>query len=116
MTECKPTNVLQELIGLLSLEKVEENIYRGQSQDLGYGNVFGGQVLGQALSAASRTVDHDLTAHRYMLAYASDFHLVSTALYPHGKDILVTGYAGGQVWIIPSGSTGISAWMTGCSM
>ena len=63
MTECKPANVLQELIGLLSLEKVEENIYRGQSQDLGYGNVFGGQVLGQALSAASRTVDHDLTAH-----------------------------------------------------
>ncbi|MCG8619409.1 MAG: acyl-CoA thioesterase II [Desulfobacterales bacterium] len=63
MTECFDGNVLEELLGLLKLEKIEENIYRGQSQDLGFGNVFGGQVLGQALSAASRTVDDEFNAH-----------------------------------------------------
>ncbi|WDP90007.1 MAG: acyl-CoA thioesterase II [Desulfobacter sp.] len=63
MNVCVEGNVLEELLGLLSLEKIEENIFRGQSQDLGYGNVFGGQVLGQALSAASRTVDNQLAAH-----------------------------------------------------
>ena len=60
---CVEGNVLEELLGLLKLEKIEENIYRGQSQDLGFGNVFGGQVLGQSLSAASRTVSQGLTAH-----------------------------------------------------
>lgn len=63
MNCCGEGNVLEELLGLLSLEKIEENIFRGQSQDLGFGNVFGGQVLGQALSAASRTVDKRLAAH-----------------------------------------------------
>ena len=33
-------NVLEELLKLLTLEKIEENIFRGQSQDLGFGNVF----------------------------------------------------------------------------
>ncbi|MBU3953674.1 MAG: thioesterase family protein, partial [Proteobacteria bacterium] len=56
-------NVLEELLLLLQLEKIEENIFRGQSQDLGYGNVFGGQVIGQSLSAASRTLDPDFHAH-----------------------------------------------------
>ncbi len=63
MTECVDTNVLEELIALLALEKIEENLFRGQSQDLGFGSVFGGQVLGQALSAASQTVPEDRTAH-----------------------------------------------------
>lgn len=63
MNVCFEGNVLEELLGLLKLEKIEENIYRGNSQDLGFGNVFGGQVLGQALSAASRTVDDDRGAH-----------------------------------------------------
>jgi acyl-CoA thioesterase-2 len=63
MTVCYEGNVLEELLWLLKLEKIEENIFRGQSQDLGFGNVFGGQVLGQALSAASRTVSQDLHAH-----------------------------------------------------
>ena len=44
-------DVLSELVEILSLERIEENIFRGQSQDLGWGRVFGGQVLGQALSA-----------------------------------------------------------------
>ncbi len=64
MEECTPElNVLDELLALLKLEKIEENIFRGDSQDLGFGNVFGGQVLGQALSAATQTVESERSAH-----------------------------------------------------
>ena len=63
MNVCTDNDVLKELLRLLKLEKIDENIFRGQSQDLGFGNVFGGQVLGQALSAASQTVSSDRLAH-----------------------------------------------------
>lgn len=63
MSVCSEDNVLEELIRLLKLEKIEENIFRGQSQDLGFGSVFGGQVLGQALSAAYQTIQSDRKAH-----------------------------------------------------
>jgi len=56
-------DVLDELLTLLRLEPIEERLFRGQSQDLGWGNVFGGQVLGQALSAAARTVPVDRPVH-----------------------------------------------------
>src|SRR5262250_1923724 len=56
-------DVLSELVKLLSLERIEENLFRGQSQDLGWGTVFGGQVLGQALSAAAQTVPDERKAH-----------------------------------------------------
>lgn len=55
--------VLDELVKLLSLEKIEENLYRGQSQDLGWGTVYGGQVIGQALFAAQNTVPADRQVH-----------------------------------------------------
>ena len=64
MTECTQKNhVLNELLSLLKLEKIEENIFRGNSQDLGFGNIFGGQVLGQALSAASQTLPTERSVH-----------------------------------------------------
>jgi len=63
MCECREDAVLEELIALLKLEKIEENIFRGQSQDLGFGNVYGGQVLGQALSAAYQTVPAERGVH-----------------------------------------------------
>lgn len=63
MDVCVEENVLDELLKLLTLEKIEANIFRGQSQDLGFGSVFGGQVLGQALSAACHTVPDDRRAH-----------------------------------------------------
>lgn len=56
-------NVLDELVELLALERIEENLFRGQSQDLGWGRVYGGQVLGQALSAATRTVPKERSVH-----------------------------------------------------
>jgi len=61
--------VLQDLLGLLDLEPLEVNLFRGQSRDLGGKSVFGGQVIGQALVAAARTVEgavpHSL--HAYFL-------------------------------------------------
>lgn len=57
------SEVLQELVELLALERIEENLFRGQSQDLGWGLVYGGQVLGQALSAAVQTVPGERAAH-----------------------------------------------------
>lgn len=64
------SKVLDDLVKLLALERIEENLYRGQSQDLGWGTVFGGQVLGQALSAAVYTTPperHVHSLHAYFL-------------------------------------------------
>ncbi len=49
--------VLRGLIELLDLEPIEVNLFRGRSPQDGWQRVFGGQVLGQALVAAGRTVD-----------------------------------------------------------
>ena len=61
--------VLAELIGQLDLERLEQNLFRGTSRDLGNRSLFGGQVIGQALMAAQRTVEgrscHSL--HAYFL-------------------------------------------------
>lgn len=57
------SNPLDALVGLLALEPLEENLFRGASQDLGLPQLFGGQVLGQALSAASQTVLPGRQAH-----------------------------------------------------
>lgn len=54
---------LEELLHILRLERIEENIFRGPSQDLGWGRVFGGQVVGQALSAAEQTVPPERSVH-----------------------------------------------------
>jgi acyl-CoA thioesterase II len=48
--------VLADLVELLALERLDRDLFRGRSQDLGWGALFGGQVLGQALSAAAQTV------------------------------------------------------------
>lgn len=54
---------VRELVQLLGLERLEDNLFRGQSRDIGTRFVFGGQVLGQALSAAQQTVDPSRQAH-----------------------------------------------------
>src|SRR5262245_25025476 len=55
--------VLADLIDLLSLERLDRDLFRGRSQNLGWGAIFGGQVLGQALSAAAQTVPTDRPVH-----------------------------------------------------
>ena len=47
---------LKDLLDLLDLEQIEVNMFRGVSPDEGWQRVYGGQVIGQALVAASRTV------------------------------------------------------------
>lgn len=57
------SQVLDDLLSLLSLEEIEQGLYRGQSQDLGFRAVFGGQVMGQALSAAKETLPAGRIVH-----------------------------------------------------
>jgi len=54
---------IDDLLGLLDLEPLEVNIYRGRNRDLGASRVYGGQVFAQALVAARRTVDTAREAH-----------------------------------------------------
>ena len=54
---------LAALVRLLELERLEDNLFRGESRDIGSPQVFGGQVLGQALRAAYATVDAERVAH-----------------------------------------------------
>lgn len=54
---------LNKIIEILDLEEIEQNHYLATSPNEGWQRVYGGQVIGQALVAASRTVDDDRQAH-----------------------------------------------------
>lgn len=60
---------LRKLVGLLELEKIEENVFRGRNEPARMGRLFGGQVAAQALSAACHTEDKWLphSLHGYFL-------------------------------------------------
>jgi acyl-CoA thioesterase-2 len=51
------SRAVDELLAILDLEQLEHNLFRGRSPQAGWQRVFGGQVIGQALVAACRTVD-----------------------------------------------------------
>ena len=57
------SDALDKLLDLLDLEQIEVNIFRGRSPDETVQRVFGGQVAGQALVAAGRTVPEDRPVH-----------------------------------------------------
>ncbi|HMK86326.1 MAG TPA: acyl-CoA thioesterase II [Steroidobacteraceae bacterium] len=61
--------LLDDLVKVMTLERIELDLFRGESRDIGSPQVFGGQVLGQALMAATATVEgravHSL--HAYFL-------------------------------------------------
>lgn len=57
------SEALQSLLDLLDLERIEQDIFRGQSHSVVVPRVFGGQVAAQALVAAGRTVPEDRPAH-----------------------------------------------------
>lgn len=60
--------LIQELLHVLSLEKIEEDLFRGQSHNFVGKRVFGGQVLGQALRAAAHTTNRPAhSLHGYFL-------------------------------------------------
>jgi acyl-CoA thioesterase II len=52
------SSAVQDLLTILDLEPLEVNLFRGRSPQVGWQRVFGGQVIGQALVAACRTVEH----------------------------------------------------------
>ncbi len=65
------SSAVSDLLAILDLEPLEVNLFRGRSPQVGWQRVFGGQVIGQALVAACRTVDgrqpHSMHAY-FMLA------------------------------------------------
>lgn len=60
-------NAIDILLSILDLEPLEHNLFRGRSPEIGWQRIFGGQVIGQALVAAARTVEgriaHSLHAY-----------------------------------------------------
>src|SRR5262245_64472438 len=54
---------VDRLLGILDLEALEDNLFRGRSPQQSWQRVFGGQTLGQALVAAVRTVPPERVAH-----------------------------------------------------
>ncbi|MBN8913171.1 MAG: acyl-CoA thioesterase II [Rhizobiales bacterium] len=59
----QPSSALAGLLEVLDLERLEVNLFRGVSPQNGWQRVYGGQVLGQALMAAGRTVEEPRAAH-----------------------------------------------------
>jgi acyl-CoA thioesterase II len=61
--------LLEDLIQVMTLERLELDLFRGESRDIGSPQVFGGQVLGQALMAATATVEQRVvhSLHAYFL-------------------------------------------------
>ena len=71
---------VEELLDILVLEKIEENVYSGISKTIGSPNVFGGQVLAQAINAAYRTIANQRilnSLHSYFLE-AGDLNMPIT--------------------------------------
>jgi acyl-CoA thioesterase-2 len=58
-----PSSALDDLLSILDLESLEDNLFRGRSPQQAWQRVYGGQILGQALVAAVRTVPADRIAH-----------------------------------------------------
>jgi acyl-CoA thioesterase-2 len=63
VTEYGGQEAVDELVALLDLERLEVNLFRGVSPPEERQRVFGGQVAGQALVAAGRTVDSEFRVH-----------------------------------------------------
>src|SRR5690606_10555945 len=63
------SSAVQDLLTILDLEPLEVNLFRGRSPQVGWQRVFGGQVIGQALVAACRTVERRLphAMHAYFI-------------------------------------------------
>lgn len=56
-------HALAHLIELLTLERLDDGLFRGESEDLGFPQVFGGQVVAQAIAAAMQVVELERDLH-----------------------------------------------------
>ena len=73
------SSAVKDLLDILDLEPLEVNLFRGRSPQVGWQRVFGGQVIGQALVAAVRTVEvrppHSLHAY-FVLPFDDNVHII----------------------------------------
>jgi len=63
LSKAEQTAAMQQLLETLDLETLEVDLFRGNSPQVGWQRVFGGQVIGQALIAAQRTVEAERQVH-----------------------------------------------------
>ena len=63
---------LADLMRQFQLERLEVNLFRGESRDTGSPQVFGGQVLGQALMAAHSTIEDSREVVAHIVSEALD--------------------------------------------
>jgi acyl-CoA thioesterase-2 len=78
---------IQSLVSHLRLKRIEKDLFVGQSYDPGWGRVYGGQVLGQALSAAQTTVDDVHETNRHAHSLHSYFLLPGNVHLPIAYDV-----------------------------
>src|SRR5258707_5733913 len=86
------SSAVQELLTILDLEQLEVNLFRGRSPQVGWQRVFGGQVIGQALVAACRTLDvagrppHPLHAYFLLSRRPKSPIILPEGHNPHGQN------------------------------
>ncbi|MDQ2095939.1 acyl-CoA thioesterase [Rhodalgimonas zhirmunskyi] len=81
-----PQQLADALVGLLDVEPVEENFFRGIATPGGRGRSFGGQVVAQALMAATRTVPEDRPAHSLHAYFMRPGDATKPVLYQVERD------------------------------
>ncbi|QBF83984.1 acyl-CoA thioesterase II [Shewanella maritima] len=59
------SQVLNNLLTMLDLEQIEVGLFRGQTEDIGFGHLFGGHIMAQAMIAAKNTVDPSRNIHSF---------------------------------------------------
>ena len=62
-------NLLEKSLNLFTLNKVDRDIYSWNGKNVGWGRVFGGQVMAQTLIAAYKTIDVEHYAHSSTLIF-----------------------------------------------
>lgn len=81
-----PQELADALVGILDVEPVEENFFRGIATPGGRGRSFGGQVVAQALMAATRTVEPDRPAHSLHAYFMRPGDATKPVLYQVERD------------------------------
>ena len=106
--------VLDDLLHLLRLERLEDNLFRGESRDIGSAQVFGGQVLGQALSAAHHTVE-DRVAHSLHAYFLRRGDMDAPILYDVDRSRDGGSFSSRRVVAIQHGRPGAWSGTIGCA-
>lgn len=93
------SQALKNLLTLLNLEKIEEGLFRGQSEDLGLRQVFGGGVVGQALYAAKRQFPKSVWCIRSTATFFATA-TVKSRLFTMSKRCATATVSAPVVWLL----------------